>query len=97
MVVKSLADITGNGAAHPLVAATDLSQAKWVKFKADTGNSAVIRIGGSEVSSTRGFPLTHGDIVTFEAIAERTNFYTLADIYYYAGNSDKLYVEYSQG
>lgn len=95
MIVQTLADITGDGATHPIV--TDSRQAKWVQFLADPDNSGVVRIGGPEISDSQGFPLVAGGSFEFDPVAERSSFYLMAEICYNASNGDKLYIMYGVG
>jgi hypothetical protein len=88
-------DITGDSASHRIQTS---GYAQWVIISTPSTNSAVVRIGGSTVSSTRGIPVAPGGSLMFpplpadprQATADRT--YNLAGIYYLAGTGDKLSV-----
>ncbi len=84
--------ITGDGSPHPISAT--LLQAKWVQVLADPGNGAVVFIGGPEVSSINGFPVTAGAAEMLPPIAELMNVYDLTQIHYWASSGSKLYVLY---
>lgn len=94
MILHTLADITGDGAAHAL-SATSPFYAKWVQIVTPNSNSASIRIGGVNTSSSRGLPIPSGWAgMLLPPVAEISEFYDLSQIYYYAAANDKLYVLY---
>jgi hypothetical protein len=68
--------LTGTAAVVPL-SATPLN-AKWIQYLADTANVATILIGGTEVSSTVGFPLVPGAAQFYPTVAEWPNYYDLS-------------------
>src|SRR6476620_11680954 len=55
--VRTLADITGDGSTHAL---STFGTARWVQIIAPSGNSAAVRIGDSNASSSRGAPIAAG-------------------------------------
>ena len=88
--IISAADITGNGASHVLQASVS---ARWVQIINVTGNSAVVRIGDSSVSSTRGAAIAVGGGLMLPPIPSTSStamYYNLGTIYYYAANGDKI-------
>lgn len=93
IVVTGNADVTGTGAA---VHAAASGTARWIQVVAVTGNSAVIRCGGSTVSSTVGAPIAAGGGMFFPAmpvdtrLAVNQHYYNLAGIYCYVANGDKV-------
>lgn len=92
-VISCAADITGDAAAHQLVAS---GSARWIQFIAPAANGAVVRIGDSTTSVSRGLPVAAGGGLMLPALPVETrlslqdHFYSLAGIYYYAGSGDKL-------
>lgn len=94
MILKSLADITGDAATHAL--ATDGTKGKWVQFFADPANGASIRVGGADTASGQGLPIQPGAYQFLPPISDHFEFYDFSKIFYYAGTGDKLYVGYTQ-
>ena len=92
MIVNNLPDITGDGAAHPLV--TDSRKAKFLVAVADPANGAPIRMGGVATASNVGIPIAPGAALTFPTITDALEVYPMAKIYYFAASGDKLYVEW---
>lgn len=92
MILKDLADITGDAATHALSDGPE--KAKIIQLYADAANSGAIRIGGVDVSATRGTPLIAGASMFLPAISDPFEFWQFSRVYYYAGNGDKLYVLY---
>lgn len=93
MILKELADITGDAATHPL--STGQEKSKIVQLYADAANAAPVRVGGSTTSATRGTPLLPGAAMFLPAISDPFEFWQLAKVFYYAAASDKLYVLYA--
>lgn len=64
MALRTLADVTGDGAAHPLAAAGDTRTASWIQFiiGGDNKNPSATptRIGDSNISATQGAPIPFG-------------------------------------
>jgi hypothetical protein len=93
IVVTGNADITGTAAA---VQASSSGTARWVQVIALTGNSAVIRCGGSTVSATVGTPVAAGGGLFYPVMAVDSrqavnqHYYNLAGIYCYVGSGDKV-------
>lgn len=86
---STLPDITGDGSAHQ-VAAT--GSGRWVQIIAPAANSAAVRIGRSDVSSSKGAPVAPGAGFLLPPSTNINIQYSLNSIYYYAGNGDKLSV-----
>src|ERR1035438_7857810 len=57
ITVTTLADISGDAAAHAIATS---GGATWIQFVAPSANSSVVRIGDSNISSTRGTPVAVG-------------------------------------
>jgi hypothetical protein len=92
----TMADITGDNAAHKLQAS---GSAKWVQFVAQSSNTGTARVGDSTCSATRGIPLAASTGFMFPPIPSTpgqavpgAQLYDLASIYYYAATGDKLSV-----
>ena len=98
--VTSMADITGDGAAHALQ--SSVTTARWIQVIATTTNSAAVRLGDSNVSSTRGLPIAAGGGFMFPAVpvdqreSTTQHFYDLSKIYYFAAVGDKLSVAWGR-
>ena len=93
----TLADITGTGAA---VQVQSSGTARWVLFVAPTTNSAVVRVGDSSVSTTRGAPMAAGGSVFYPPITtqvgdQKQPLYNLSAIYVYIANGDKVSIQWS--
>lgn len=98
VTVTSSADITGDAAAH----AVGTGLARWVQVDAVTGNSADVRVGGSNTSSTIGKRIAAGGSQFFPPIApngyESTsdNSYDLSSMFYYAATNDKVTITWAK-
>ena len=88
--VATLADITGTGAAVQISAS---GTARWVQFIAPTTNTAVVRCGDSNVSTSRGLPIAAGAGQFFPFQAQ---VYNLSSIYCYIANGDKISIALGQ-
>src|SRR5678815_3429420 len=92
---NTVADITCDGSAHAIQTS---GTARWVQIITFSTNSAIVRIGDSNVGSSRGLPIAAGGGYLFapipadsrEAVVE--HLYRLSSIYYYCTASDKLAV-----
>lgn len=93
ITITGNADVTGAAAA---VQASASGTARWIQVIAPSGNSAVIRCGGSTVSATVGAPVAAGGGFFFPAMpvderqAVNQHYYNLASIYCYVGSGDKV-------
>jgi hypothetical protein len=92
-LVHNIADITGDGSAHPLIASNVRTPACWLEINATAGNSAAVRIGDSTTSATSGTPVASGAGQLFPPIGT-TQYMDLSQIWYYAANGDKFSVTY---
>lgn len=88
--VSSATDITGDGAAHALQSSK--TTARWVVVISASTNSAVIRLGGSTVSSSQGAAIAVGGGFMCPPIPAGSVYYDLNALYYYAATGDKLTV-----
>lgn len=93
VVPTTLADITGDAAAHKVASS---GTARWVQFIAASGNAAVVRVGDSNVSTTRGLPIAAGAGQMFPMLngdqrsSVNQQYYDLSTIYYVAAIGDKV-------
>lgn len=93
-LIGTLADITGDGSAHK-ISSTPIA-ARWIQIVAITGNSAVVRIGDSNVGSSRGTPVAAGGGFMMPPPNSSFPSYDLSQVYYYAANGDKLSVTWGK-
>lgn len=94
LTVSTVADITGDGSVHALPLS---GTARWVQIVASTSNAAAVRIGDSNISSSRGIPVAAGAGYLLPASNYALgNYYNLASIYYLAQSGDKISVEWGQ-
>ena len=91
-MIHSLATITGDGATHALSASA--VKASWVQIQAPSTNSAAVRVGDSNTSSTRGATVAAGGF-QFAPSHGNANMYDLNTIYYYAETGDEIDVIYN--
>lgn len=91
MIVTTVADITGDGAAHALKA--NYTAARWVQIVAPAANTAAVRFGDSNTSASRGIPIAAGGSM-YLGESQKSSPYDLATLYYYAANNDKLTLTY---
>ncbi len=93
VVVTGNVDVTGTATAVHVAAS---GAARWIQVIAPSGNSAVIRCGGSTVSATVGAPVAPGGGLFFPALPIDTRqstqqfYYHLANVYCYVGSGDKV-------
>lgn len=95
ITVSVPADVTCDGSAHAF-SATSLS-ARWVQIiPAATGNAAAIRVGDSNVSSSRGWPIAGGGAMAIPPMpvdareSTQQHFLNLANLYYSCTTGDKF-------
>lgn len=103
MILHSL-KITGAGAVVPLSSGSPAIagyvspkplQCKHLQLTTPPTNSASVLVGGSEVTSSVGYPITVGWAGQFlPPVAEVTDWYELSNIFVYVANGDVLYVLY---
>ncbi len=93
--VTTLAQITGDAATHQIATS---GTARWVQINALTGNGAVIRVGDSATSATRGLPIAAGAGMMYPPmpidtrVSNQASLYRVSTLYYYAASGDKLNV-----
>lgn len=98
--IQTVADLTGDGSVHPLSSTS--TTARWIQLVAPSGNSAVVRWGDANISTTRGAVIAPGGGQLIPPFAPATGgssistLYNLSKIYYLAANSDKLTVTWGQ-
>lgn len=85
--INSLADITGTGVTVQISTNTSARPA-WVQLIAPSGNAAVVRFGDSTTSATVGLPIAAGG--GYNTPVCSTCSYTLAGMYVYVANGDKV-------
>ena len=90
----TLADITGDGGVHAL--ASTKTTARTVLVVCKSANSAVVQVGDSNVSSSRGTPCAAGAAVSYPPQATINSYYDLSTIYYLAQSGDKISVQYTR-
>lgn len=99
-IVVTTADFTGDGANHAF--ASVVTSARWVQIIAATANAAVVRIGDTNISATRGLPMAAGSGLSFPPMppdarfSTSHNLYDLSKIFYRAGSGDKISVAWGQ-
>lgn len=86
--VTSAADITGTGAAVALQASS--TRARWVQIVCLTGNSAVVRVGDSSVTASRGIAVAAGSGFMFPIQQSTNQYYDVSTLYAYIGSNDKV-------
>lgn len=65
--------------------------AKWLQITTPSGNAAVVRVGGPEVSSTVGYRIPTGWAGQFlPPISEISSFYHLERVYIYVAVGDQV-------
>jgi len=93
MTPQTLADVTPGGTATPLTADKNL-QAVWVTISAPAANAADLRVGDSNVSSSRGCVIPKGTSFTFQRGDFGQQAYLLSAIYVYGTTTDKASITY---
>lgn len=93
LVPVSVADITGDGAAHALPV-TD--GARWIQIICPSTNGAAVRLGDSNVSASRGIAIAAGAGQLIPPVNAAPSFmlYNTGTFYYFAGNGDKITMLY---
>lgn len=94
--IVTIADISGDGAAH----AIGTGGAQWIQFIAPSGNSSVVRVGDSSITTSRGVPVAAGGGMFMPTIPPKSDSidrsYDLSTIYYLVQSGDKLSIVYSK-
>lgn len=93
----TLADITGTGAP---VQVQSSGTARWVLFIALSTNAASVRVGDSNVSTSRGAPVAAGGGLLYPTITtqvgdQKQPLYNLSAIYVYIANGDKVAIQWA--
>lgn len=99
--IKTVADISGDGAAHALSTVLGSVNPLWIQLMAPSGNASVVRWGDSSISSTQGgqIPPGGGQFIPSVIIPNRRipdTSYSAAQIYYLIQSGDKLTVVFAQ-
>jgi hypothetical protein len=92
IVPTTLPDITGDGAVHAIAST---GSARWIIFAALSTNSSVIRLGDSNITTSRGVPVPPGQ--SFSVFESTSTFrHSLAGWDYLIQSGDKLSITYGQ-
>lgn len=92
-MIQTLPDVTITGSAQALAAAS--KRCRWITVFAPSGNSADVRVGDSNVTTSRGRSVPKGTGMDFPPQADDpTGAYDLADIYVIGTSNDKLTVTF---
>lgn len=99
MQIVTLPDITGTGALQSAATVFGLTSqpCKWLQVTVvSNASNAMIRLGDSGISATRGIPLGAGTLVSQFApqISEDLRNYDLKDLYFLIPSGDKLSLAY---
>jgi len=92
-LIRVPAEVTCDSAAH---AVSTSGLAVWVQFIAPAANSAVVRVGDSNVSATRGFPIAAGGGYNTPVLGQGNPRYDLTKIFYYCTTGDKVVIGWAQ-
>jgi len=93
-IIKTLADVTGDGSAHQLTASS--IKCRWAIISAASGNGSDMRIGDVSTSNTQGATIPKGGAFILRPLPEMPVAYDLSDVYYFLANTDKLSVTYGE-
>jgi hypothetical protein len=92
IVPTTLADITGDGAVHAIAAG---GSARWIVFVALSTNVSTVRLGDSNITTTRGVPVPPGQ--SFSILESTSTFrHSLSGWNYLIQSGDKLSITYGQ-
>lgn len=89
----SYVEVTGDAATHQLAAS---GTCRIIQFIMPAGNGAVVRLGDSTTSISKGLPLAAGSGYTLQPLPSDARvgvdqrYYDLSTWYYYAATGDKL-------
>lgn len=98
VVPKTVADVTGDGSAHAVATS---GTARWIQFIADPANGAAVRIGDSNITTSRGSRVAAGGGLLWPPVscgtanAENCK-YVLAQVFYLAQTGDKISITWGQ-
>jgi len=93
VVLTSPAQVTGSGIAVKVAAS---GTARWLNVSAGSSNSATVQCGDSNVSATRGTPISAGGALFFppmpfdSRLSISMGYYSLSTIYCYIGSGDTV-------
>ena len=96
VTVASIADMTGDGAAHAIQ--SSVTTARWVVVLASSSNTSTARTGDSSISASQGAPILPGGSFMYPAIPSAPGmrnadqYYDVSAIYYLATTGDKVSV-----
>jgi hypothetical protein len=99
MAPVSLADITGDAAAHQIASS---GTARAITICALAANTAVVRLGNSSITTSKGFPVAAGGCAGYLEVNGggdaggqiRPARWDLSSIYYLAATGDKVSISY---
>lgn len=94
-MVHNITDITGTGAAVPLVANAVRTPANWVQIVAGAGNSADVRFGDLNTSATSGSRISPGSGQMFPATGNAESL-DLSQCYVFLALNDTVSVIYGK-
>ena len=90
--ISTLTDISGTGSK---VALATSGSALWVQFVAPAGNTAVVRVGDTNVTTTRGTAMAAGSGFLLPRISgTNQQLYNLSQIFVLVQSGDSLTVSY---
>lgn len=84
IAIVTVPDITGDAANHAVSTGT----ARWIQFVAPAANAANVRVGDSNISSTRGIPIPPGGSMFLPESPDLGLGYDLANVFYRATTGD---------
>lgn len=91
--IVTVTDIAGDSATHQVSAS---GVVRWVQFVAPSTNSGTVRVGDSNVTSTRGTPLAAGGGMMYPVLPSQQPGYALSQIYYFVATGDKLSISWAK-
>lgn len=97
--LTTTADVAGDSAAHQVQTS---GTARWVQFICTANNTAIVRVGDSAVSATRGLPIAAGGglmlppIPSAPGMKQIDQFYQLSSIYYIVQTGDAVSIAWGR-
>lgn len=92
IVPTTLADISGDGSVHAFAATGTM---RWFTACALAGNTATIRLGDANITTSRGTPLVAGACLGMNE-SSSTFRHSMAGWFYLIQSGDKLSITYGQ-
>lgn len=99
ITVVTIADISGDGSAHAIATS---GSATWIQFVAPSANSAAVRIGDANITTSRGISIAAGGGMFLPAVTRgpfdnqnSDTKYSLPATYYLIQSGDKLSITYA--